>query len=102
MKTNRDFIVLGPETPHGQACIRHRPDESIHVGVLRSVKEGVPIVAGAELVKVRPAGDGTYDVTSIYGGSSEESSNGPAQVATDEYRDGWDRVFGSKGTVAQA
>jgi len=60
------------------------------------------VVAGAELVMIQPADDGTYDVTSVYGGSPEEASSGPAQVATEEYRSGWDRIFGSKEVVAEA
>ena len=30
------------------------------------------------------------------------SSSGPAQVATEEYRNNWDAIFGAKKTVGQA
>lgn len=35
-------------------------------------------------------------------GAPEPAKSGPAQVATDAYRDGWARVFGGEPTVGQA
>lgn len=36
------------------------------------------------------------------GAPPASTTSGPAQVATDAYRDGWARIFGSKPTVGQA
>lgn len=107
MKKDRDYLILGPQTETGQACVRHLPDHSLRVGVLRAVKDGENVAGhGGELVMIKPAEDGTYDVESFHNsseeGSDETQAHGPAQVATDEYRMGWDRIFGAKSTVGAA
>lgn len=45
--------------------------------------------------------DGMYDIVKPLVTSSsalQADRNGPAQVATDSYRNGWDQIFGSKKT----
>lgn len=43
-----------------------------------------------------PRGDGSYERLNKTAGSI----HGPAQVATSEYRESWERTFNSKGGVA--
>ncbi len=35
-------------------------------------------------------------------GAAERAAKGPAQVATEDYRNGWENVFGIKQPVGQA
>ncbi len=97
----RDFVVLGPQVnDRTQACVRHTSSNEVRPGLIRTIQEGEAISGAGDLVQLRDAGDGTYDVTVVLGesGSPSEgaSHSGPAQVATDEYRDGWTRIFGGR------
>ena len=95
----RDRMRVGPEIEPGRgAAIRQRGEE-ISVGTFVEIKEGQPIPEGAELVRLDPESeDGWRNVTSLYA----RESSGPAQVATPEYREGYDRIFGKKQKVGLA
>lgn len=60
----------------------------------RCLHEGDPIYPG-EMVGHRTA-DGRYEVVGA------NARSGPAKVSTDEYRSGWDHIFGDKQEVGQA
>ena len=63
-------------------------------------KSGVPIKLGAELCQVRPDKTGHLEIVDSLGEGSvkyESVSDGPPMVASDAYRSGWDRTFGSNG-----
>jgi hypothetical protein len=63
------------------------------------MKDGDPIPEGAEIIRAGPEDDdGWRDVTTIYG----EQRTGPAQVASPQYREGYDRIFGKKPEVGLA
>lgn len=47
-----------------------------------------PLPAGATMLHVEPHRDGRHHMLELVGVS------GPPQVATDAYREGWDRIFG--------
>jgi len=77
----------------GYRVIRKR-EETIELGEMRAVQEGRPLQG--ELVKLTPreGQDRVFDVEVVV--SREELGHaGPAQVATDAYRAGWDAIFGS-------
>lgn len=62
------------------------------------MKDGDTLIpdAGGEILSVSPDGcDGWHPVQTLY-------KSGPAQVATPEYRKGWDRIFGGKHTTGLA
>jgi len=94
-----DVVVLGPELPdaRGRLVLRKR-GEQIEAGALRPSEEGKPIAH--ELVKLSPReGEEIYDVEVLYDGRPkpvEDARSGPAQVATDDYRAGWNRLFGKR------
>lgn len=87
---------------------RHHSDHSVENGYFSEAKDGKPIPPGAELVNIGPSNKtGWRPGESIYGGrenpdTRRAASDGPAQVATPAYRDGYDRIFGKKATVGQA
>jgi len=76
-----EFMILSDDR-----VVRHRPDHSIQLGTLLHVEDGQPIPPGAEYIRAESIGDGRYAVR-------ESFTIGPAQVATKQYRDGWDRTF---------
>ncbi|HEY3592734.1 MAG TPA: hypothetical protein VGL13_02630, partial [Polyangiaceae bacterium] len=94
----------------GARILRAR-NGAIEAGELRPAKEGQTINRG-ELVRLSPRPDSPcfcnvevlYKAPSVEAPSSpstaaeaatEPAMSGPAQVATERYRDNWDRIFGS-------
>jgi hypothetical protein len=105
----RDVALLYAPTDDGEgARILRSRDGSIETGEVRPMKEGQPIHRG-ELVRLVPRTETpcVCDVEVLYTKAADESaasaakdgpaSEGlgrPAQVATDDYRLNWDRIFG--------
>lgn len=69
---------------------RRQPNGETQIGTAFEVQDGKPIPEGAELLQVdyRPSEE-WHDAETVY-------RNGPAQVATPAYREGYDRIFGKK------
>lgn len=100
-----DVVLLGPPTADGAGLhvLRARA-ERLEIGELRSLEEGRPIAG--EIVTLAPRKDNprVCDVKESYAPLAASPSparltspaKGPAKVATDAYRDGWDEIFGDK------
>jgi hypothetical protein len=122
---DEDVALLYAPTDDGVgARILRARNGSIETGEIRPAKEGQPLNRG-ELVRLKPRAETSCvcDVEVLYrtpspptpGGDAagaapektgpnkanaekaEASKSGPAQVATERYRDNWDRTFGSTG-----
>ena len=102
---SRDVALLYAPTDDGKgARILRSRDGNLEAGEVRPAKEGQPL-QGGELVKLEPRADApcVYDVEVLHEGkrtaadvqAAPESNGRPAQVATDDYRMNWDRVFGA-------
>ncbi len=93
-------ILCGPtEDQQGTRILRAR-EGAIEAGEVRPARDGQPL-AGQELVRLRPRVESPLvcDVEVLYSSRDSASSKDldrPAQVATDEYRRNWDRIFGSE------
>lgn len=101
-------LFLGPEIAgtHGaRVAVRHTADHQTEVAMTRIAKEGDNL-NGSRVIFGRPEGNVVHivDELDLRGGepaTHRTTQSGPAQVATDEYRDGWDRIFGQRA-VGQA
>lgn len=93
----KDFLVPVSKKKSGIQMIRFREDGdgqqwlgSGTLTPLSELEEGRSTFG--EVVTLESHGDGTYNVvascTSPFG-----KTKGPAQIATKEYREGWDRIF---------
>ena len=96
----KDRIVMGPQCEKGHQHvlrIREAEDGTRHVtdGVVGKIDEGKPIGPGVEIVKMVPDGDGSYECETLY-----RHPGGPAKVTTEEYRSGWDALWGQKAASA--
>ena len=105
--TKQDVALLYAPTEDGKGArvIRAR-DGTLETGEVRPVQDGQPLNQG-QLVRLspRPGAPCVCDVDVVYQAgaderpadppSSEASRGRPAQVANDDYRASWDRIFGA-------
>ena len=98
------MIVDRTEDNEGFQILRRRDAEGpVEVGTLRPMREGKPI--DGEVVSLRQRRDlpFLYDVkTELAAEPRRRSSDGPAQVATDDYRRGWDAIWGRRSSPGHA
>lgn len=95
-----DFIIPGPVVNGVQCAIRHDASHGISMGSIHRMEDGKPIPSDALLVKPR---DGSH-IMDVVGSLSDKNglkvesnaSGGPAKVTSNEYRNGWDNIFGKK------
>ena len=95
-----DVVLLGPPTADGSGVhVLRARDERIEAGELRNLEEGRPVTG--EVLSLAPRKDNPRicDVKDSYSASSGAVASlppkvkGPAQVATQAYRDNWEEVF---------
>ena len=89
-------LVLGELQNKGIAVLRQRSDDApVEAGLVRKVKDGEPIVG--ELVTLKPTEEGSRlcDVE-VHVDNRPATAKGPAKVASDAYRSGWEALFGDK------
>jgi hypothetical protein len=109
----QDVVLLAGATDDGEgAKVLRARSGRIEAGEVRPLREGRPLVAGGEVVRLLPrnGAPALYDVRVehvIEGAAPERDTdpaqppgeparNKPAQVATRAYRDSWDRTFGAR------
>ncbi|MCB9589805.1 MAG: hypothetical protein H6718_30600 [Polyangiaceae bacterium] len=100
-------LVTGPTDDGKGMNVLRAKNDTLQVGAVRPLEEGKPILG--ELVKLKPRADSPalFDVESQLPSpapakdtaakrqhpGARATSAGPAQVATDTYRSGWDRIY---------
>ncbi|NUO49866.1 MAG: hypothetical protein HOV80_13510 [Polyangiaceae bacterium] len=98
----KDVLFVGsPATEGGGAPVLRVREGRVETGELREAQEGKPIVG--ELVKLskRPEHERLFNVEVLAKGPEPKPARalehkGPARVATDKYRQGWDAIFGAR------
>ncbi len=94
-----DIAAVCGKDEQGLHILRRRsPDGPVEAGVVRPLVEGKAIAG--EVVSLRPREDVPFlfDVKTELEAPApaEPSTHGPAQVATESYRRGWDAIWGSR------
>jgi hypothetical protein len=96
----RDVAMILDRTNdnEGFQIVRRRgQDQPVEMGTMRPLREGKPI--DGEVVSLRQRRDlpFLYDVKTELPDPEPRraTSDGPAQVATDEYRRGWEAIWGA-------
>jgi hypothetical protein len=100
---------MAPKDQDGDVVLLHSPTEDgggvrvvrarqgqVEVGEVRPIAEGKPITGEVVTLKPRPDAPRVCDVDVQYAAKETRGSAGPAQVATDAYRDNWEATFGRK------
>jgi hypothetical protein len=102
------FVHSPAEGGEGYRVIRKRED-AVEIGEIRAVQEGKPLQGDLVKLKPRKEHDRLFDVEVVLsreeiggparapGGRAAHGHAGPAQVATDAYRDNWEAIFGPRG-----
>ena len=112
-RAGEDVVMVGPALPSGgHAVLRKRGEVSKEprweLGAMRPMEEGKPL--HGELVKLAAREEpDLYDVEVLHDARAPRTGTddvvqadasgdrkGPAQVATDDYRRGWSRLFGKR------
>lgn len=68
--------------------------KTVRVGHARLVQDGQPLPQNCDVYHVEPDTGRVVSTTRI-GKGSKVQDTGPAQVATQQYRDNWDAIFGA-------
>ena len=92
-----DVVMVHGATDDGGGAkvLRARPGR-LDAGEVRPMREGKPLGTG-EIVRLEKRQDAPalYDVHVEHKVEAPAHAAGPAQVATDAYRESWDRTFGA-------
>ena len=104
--SNRDVVLIHGPSPDGKglAVLRHR-ENRVEQALVMPIEHGKPI--HGEIVTLKPRREFPLlcDVTVEYSPADASKAlpsenrgltKGPRQVATDEYRTNWDRIFQSR------
>jgi hypothetical protein len=99
-RRSRDVaLILHPtEDNEGFQVLRQRAaDRPLEIGTVRPLREGRPLDGAGEVVTLRPHPDMPLvcDVKTELALEPRATSDGPAQVATERYRRGWDAIWGT-------
>ena len=93
------LVVGRTEDAEGYRVLRHRPEQGVEMGTMRPLKEGRPIDGEIISLQAREDVPFLYNVkTELADPRAQErrgTSAGPAQIATEEYRNGWDAIWGA-------
>jgi hypothetical protein len=105
--SGKDLALIHGRTADGAGLrIIRRREDRIELGAIRPLQEGVPIAGEVVSLTPRPEFPLLCDVKVELPANAPEadvaapSRHGPAQVATDQYRENWDRIWPKKGEPA--
>jgi hypothetical protein len=97
-----DVVLLHGATEDGEgAKVLRARSGRVEAGEVRPLREGRPLAAGGEVVRLEPRADASalfnVHVEHVVPAAKEPSParSGPAQVATRAYRESWERTFGA-------
>ncbi len=101
-----DVALVVAKDADGVHILRRRSEDApLEAGLLRPMREGKPIVGEVVSLTQRQDLPMLYDVKSEFGAGADGAADtddvrspgdGPAQVASDAYRKGWDAVWGRR------
>jgi hypothetical protein len=97
-KPFKDVAAVCGKDEHGLHILRRREEDGpLEAGIIQPLEDGKPI--SGEVISMRRRKDVPFmfDVTTeVAAPPAELPASGPAQVATDSYRRGWDAIWGRR------
>lgn len=99
-RDSQDVALIHGRTPDGEGYrILRRREDRLELGAVHPLKEGVPITGEVVTLTPRPEVPLLCDVKTELAAPKRTADvaaperHGPAQVATDQYRENWDRIW---------
>jgi hypothetical protein len=99
-RDSKDVALIHGKTPDGEGLkILRRRENRLELGAVHPLKEGVPITGEVVTLTPRPDFPLLCDVKTELAAPKATPDvaapprHGPAQVATDQYRENWDRIW---------
>jgi hypothetical protein len=94
-------FVFGKDERGVHILRRRSEDAPVEAGVMEPLAEGRPIIGEVVSLKQRTDLPFLFDVKTVLEGpevdqAASGTTDGPAQVATDSYRKGWDAIWGRR------
>ena len=96
-KDGTGTLDIHPLGPDGGVAV-HTDGDHVCFGEYGRPKQGQNL-AGLKLITIDEQ-KGEYQAVDTGGGAKLCAGGGPAQVATEEYRESWERTFGARGGVS--
>jgi hypothetical protein len=93
------MVVGRTEDEEGYHVLRRRGEDPVEMGTMRPLKDGEVIEGEVISLKARKDVPFIYDVKTKLAARRAErrlTSDGPPQVASKEYRTGWDAIWGKR------
>jgi hypothetical protein len=90
-----DMLFVYGKTDDDAYSVLRRRGEAVELGAIRGLEEGRPIHGEVVRLLARAEHPLLFDVDVV--AETQPARSGPAQVATDEYRAGWELAFGNVG-----
>ena len=97
---SKDIALIHGKTPDGEGLrILRRREDRLELGAVHPLKEGAPITGEVVTLTPRPDFPLLCDVKTELAAPKPTADvassprHGPAQVATDQYRENWDRIW---------
>lgn len=89
----KDLVFVGGRTDDGGFRVLRSREDRLEVGEMRAPKEGQPLMG--ELVKLQPTEEHEqlFECETLVEAPIRHRP-GPAQVANQAYRSGWEQIFG--------
>jgi hypothetical protein len=89
-------LVYGKSDDGAGVRILRKRDDRVELGEIRPLEHGKPL--GGEVVQLRQRGDSPLfdvevQVPAPPAAALARTTSGPAQVATDQYRENWDTIW---------
>lgn len=103
--TKTDRVSLGPVIGPNARLAMRETDGHVEPIIVQRVADGEPLNEGDEISAVENPNcrcGRWQDLKPVYKRDGRATESGPAQVATEGYRAGYDRIFGKKPTVGLA
>ncbi len=91
----RDVVLVYGQSEDGQSydVLRQR-DGEVQAGTMRPLEEGKPL--HGEVVRLKPREEAPYLFDVEVQHDARSSGGRPAQVATEQYRKGWESIWAKK------
>src|SRR5215831_10447929 len=89
------LFVYGKRDGEAYSVLRRR-GENVEIGAIAKLEEGKPIHGEVVRLNRREEHPLLFDVDVVSDAQSLGGRSGPAQVATEAYRENWEEIFGKR------